>query len=51
MTREVRLTPDSNQFLIVTAETASQLDALWHRAIFFVFILLQERDLSHESSE
>lgn len=25
MTREVRLTPDSNQFLIVTAETESQL--------------------------
>src|SRR5260370_7810998 len=28
MTREVRLTPDSNQFLIVTAETESQLDVV-----------------------
>jgi len=28
MTREVRLTPDFNQFLIVTAETASQLDVV-----------------------
>src|SRR5260370_4301586 len=28
MTREVRLTPGSNQFLIVTAETQSQLDVV-----------------------